>query len=130
MVLSVRNLSLHPMLLFQSNPWLRWFGLWSLLILMVGCQSDVEYPDRATLMRQALDRKLQSYRRVRTESCQRDILRTAETVADSIMIVRAKQRRDTTQRPPRPNRPEKPEILRPSDTVAIRPLFPDTLEME
>ena len=92
------------------------------LILAGGTLTAFQSVSRAELRDQKLKERLENYRKVSFEKCWEVIYEDAADIVDSLMIERARSKRDTIGKPPRPDRPDKPEIVAPSDSTAVAPL--------
>lgn len=94
-------------------------------LVLAGCLTKEEYSEKdiQALIDQEVSVKLQNYTRIKNERCQEDLIKEANSIADSIMVAEAFFDRDTAFRPPKPEKPEKPELKGWKDTVALKPLF-------
>ena len=75
------------------------------------------------MIESTLQKRLQSYREIRTEICQEKVFEKASAIVDSILIEEARMGKDTLLKPPKPDKPEKPEIKTILDTVPIAPFL-------
>jgi hypothetical protein len=77
-------------------------------------------------VKQEVENRLASYKRILEQQCRDNILEEAGKLADSILISEARLKRDSLLKPPKPVKPEKPEIKQLKDSVNLYPLFRDT----
>jgi len=78
------------------------------------------------LMDAAIEKRIKKYENTRRKKCNDKILTRAATLADSIIIARAKALRvlsDTVTRPTAPTRPDLPDLLNPIDSSSPVPLL-------
>ncbi|MEL6923247.1 MAG: hypothetical protein AAFO94_04300 [Bacteroidota bacterium] len=80
----------------------------------------------------ALDERLGEYRRIRNQNCQKEVLKKANEIVDSILLeISRRNKLDSLIRPMRPNKPGRPNIVAPKDTGAIEPLWKtDSLQLD
>lgn len=102
------------------------------VLFLIVCWGFQEIPTktRAQLVEEEVARQLTSRRARFEQKCREDVLLAAAVVADSIILERAYETRDTTGRPPRPNRPVRPDALRPRDSADVAPLLPRKKEKQ
>lgn len=108
-----------------------------ILLLAIGLSSAcLRERDRSAevqaLIEQTVEERLANYKRIRMERCRENIIKEANRIVDSLLIVEARREKDTLQRPPKPARPEKPELKTLDDTTKVKPLLPpeDTVERD
>ena len=106
------------------------FPLFALALLLWWGFQEPPAKTRARLVEEELTRQLTSRRRRFEAKCRERVLEAAVIVADSIILERAYDTRDTTGRPPRPIRPLRPEALRPRDSANVAPLLPPKKEKQ
>lgn len=106
----------------------KWF-FWGLFLLLFpclfGCLDRKEYAqsDMDALIEKEVEQRVEVFVRTKEERCMEDILKEANRLADSIMVVQAFFDRDTFSRPVKPFRPDKPHIRILQDTTPVKPLF-------
>ncbi|MBV6655408.1 MAG: hypothetical protein KI786_16685 [Mameliella sp.] len=68
------------------------------------------------MIQEEVANRVATYRENRTNRCYQDAVKEAGTLADSILLIQARLKRDTLSKPPRPNKPGRPpaKILRDS----------------
>ncbi len=98
------------------------FGIWFPILLLLGCESSTKI-DIDQVIEEKVQERLDTYRRVKNESCLEAALLEAGRLADSIILERARFLRDTSMRPYRPFRPGDPVLQELSDSLPLRPLF-------
>lgn len=100
-------------------------GLMSIALLLPSCLDRQEYSqeDMDALIQKEVDKRIADFIRIREERCQEDLLKEANRLADSMMIVLAFFDRDTFSRPEKPEKPERPELKILRDSSPIAPLF-------
>lgn len=107
-------------------------GKWqfrSILFLLIlqcsACLNRKEYSqaDIDALIEKEVRQRVALFIRTKEERCMEDILKEANRLADSIMVVEAFFDRDTFLRPEKPVRPDKPHIKILQDTTPVKPLF-------
>lgn len=103
-----------------------------LLISFCGCLDRKEYAqsDIDALIEKEVQQRVEVFIRTKEERCMEDILKEANRLADSIMVVQAFFDRDTFSRPEKPLRPDKPHIRILQDTTPVKPLFQNKLSQE
>ncbi len=102
--------------------------LFLLSFLSPACQP--EYDEQAIakqLMDEALQERIDNYKRIRAERCWDGVLREANRLVDSILFMEAKMAMDTVTRPPLPTRPVAPEKKILEDSTPVKPFLPDTV---
>ncbi|MBR9922772.1 MAG: hypothetical protein GYB31_18225 [Bacteroidetes bacterium] len=95
-------------------------------LLIAGTLAAWQQVSKADLREQRLQSRLENYRKASIEKCLEVIYEDAAAIVDSIMIERARAKRDTIGKPPKPERPDKPEIIPPKDSTPVRPMV-DTI---
>lgn len=113
----------------------RWIfsGLFFVLTLsLCGCLDRKEYAqsDIDALIEKEVQQRVEVFMRTKEERCMEDILKEANRLADSIMVIQAFFDRDTFSRPEKPLRPDKPHIRILQDTTPVRPLFQSKPSLE
>lgn len=98
-----------------------------ILILAGGTLAAFQTVTRADLRAQKLQNRIENFQKVSFEKCWEIVYEDAAAIVDSLMIQRARSKRDTIGKPPKPNRPDKPAIVAPSDSTRIGPLI-DTIK--
>ena len=98
---------------------------WILFLSVSGCLDRKEYSqaDIDALIEKEVRQRVEMFIRTKEERCMEDILKEANRLADSIMVVQAFFDRDTFSRPEKPSRPDKPHIRILEDTTPVKPLF-------
>lgn len=96
-----------------------------LSLSLCGCLDRKEYAqsDIDALIEKEVQQRVEVFMRTKEERCMEDILKEANRLADSIMVIQAFFDRDTFSRPEKPLRPDKPHIRILQDTTPVRPLF-------
>ncbi len=96
-----------------------------LLLLLTACEEDDRNQKAVQAMiEEEVNQRLNNYREARMQRCWEDALEEASKQADSILLVEARQNRDTLGKPPKPSKPEKPEIKSVKDSLPVKPLLP------
>jgi hypothetical protein len=109
---AMKPISLLPLLLF--------------LFFATGCLRERDRSAEVeALIQKTVQERLENYEKIRMQRCREEILEEASRITDSLMILEARRKRDTTGRPPRPSRPEKPELPPLEDTIPLEPLLPE-----
>lgn len=94
---------------------------------MYACNDDRRNEEAVReLIESSVEQRIQNFREVRMQRCYEAVVAAASDIADSILIERALQARDTIPKPPRPARPPKPEVRKPEDSLLVSPFIPDT----
>lgn len=80
-----------------------------------------------------LQKKINYYKNIRNERCLAELYRQAGEIADSILLVEARMKRDSIQKPKILPKPEKPEMKKLVDSLEVKPFlkgtpYTDTLE--
>lgn len=102
------------------------------LLSFYGCLDRKEYAqsDIDALIEKEVKQRVEVFIRTKEERCMEDILKEANRLADSIMVLQAFFDRDTFSRPEKPLRPEKPHIRILQDTTPVKPLFRNSPSQE
>ena len=79
------------------------------------------------LLDQRLQERLEVARQQSVESCKQRLLDSALYIVDSIRVLEIKAALDTVNRPFKPTRPAHPGPMQSTDTLIVKPLFPDTI---
>lgn len=101
--------------------------LFSLLLLIIGCQPKEN--DRAKRKREIdlqVAEQVANYTKIRKENCKEAILKEAGKIVDSLLILEARARIDSINKPPIPDKPSKPELLEIKDSLEVAPFFKDS----
>ena len=108
-----------------SDKWLLWAIPCLLGVLSSGCLDRKEYSqsDIDALIEKEVRQRVEVFIRTKEERCMEDILKAANHLADSIMVVEAFFDRDTFSRPEKPSRPDKPHIKVLQDSTPVGPLI-------
>ncbi len=98
------------------------------LLLLVGltaCLSKEEYTEAQikAFIQQELDLKVTNFIKQHRQRCQDDLLQLATKQVDSILLVDAFYKRDTTLKPHQPGKPAHPVIKIIEDTTKVKPFF-------
>ena len=93
---------------------------------MMSCERPAEI-DIDQVIEEKVQDRLRNFKTVLDRNCMEKVYEDAGKIADSIILEYARQKRDTSQRPPRPIRPEQPELKVLEDTLHLAPLF-DTIQ--
>jgi hypothetical protein len=100
-------------------------SVWAALIIflpsiigILGCGQD-----KASLIRQIADEKVQTFRQSETAICRQRLLEDAERTVDSILLEEARAEILDSLNRARPLRPAPPAPLDPIDSAEVRPIF-------
>ena len=104
----------------------KYFALVILLTLMACGGEQADQAERKAFIDEKVTERIAEYKRILDGRCRERVLDEANRQADSILLVRARLERDTSDKPPRPYKPDKPEVITIIDTVPVAPLFQDT----
>jgi hypothetical protein len=80
-----------------------------------------------SLLHQRLQERLEVARQQSVESCKQRLLDSALYIVDSIRVLEIKAALDTINRPFKPTKPDYPGPVESTDTLIVKPLFPDTV---
>lgn len=105
-----------------------WFRLSLIGILVFGlsaCLSREEYTEAEinAYMQKELATKVTNFIKQHRQRCQDDLLQLATKQVDSILLVDAFYKRDTTLKPHHPVKPAHPVIKTIEDTTKVQPFF-------
>lgn len=76
------------------------------------------------MIQEEVVQRVSTYRKNRTQRCYQDAVKEAGTLADSILLLEARLKRDTASKPPRPTRPERPAAKKLRDSLLkVAPLL-------
>jgi len=90
------------------------------LLLFSSFQADL----RKQLMDAEIEKRREEYRKLQKEDCEKRAIKEAEMIVDSILIANAiNVRAYDTEKPDKPLKPDKPEIIKPKDSLPVKPLF-------
>ena len=107
----------------KTGNWVRIWGAIGLAAVLVACDADRnEFDIEAAIAREA-NRRLETFRARLVSECYESVLAEATLVADSLLLVRARQLRLAANRPPRPRRPGEPPEVDLTEELPLRPLF-------
>lgn len=108
--------------------WFR-FSLIGILVLQLlglsACLSREEYTEAEinAYMQKELETKVTNFIKQHRQRCQDDLLQLATKQVDSILLVDAFYKRDTTLKPHHPVKPAHPVIKTIEDTTKVQPFF-------
>ncbi len=98
-----------------------------LILLFFACQPEDDRARRKKAIDKKIEERVANYIKIQKENCRKDLLEEASKIVDSILIVEARMRIDSSRRLPKP---EKPTVMTPADSLEIAPFFKDsTLEL-
>lgn len=92
------------------------------ILLLSTCESATHI-DIDAAINDEVEKRLNNFREARRERCLERVYDEAGQIADSIIMLEARQRKDTLDRPPRPLRPEKPDLKTLEDSLELAPIF-------
>lgn len=102
----------------------------SLLFFFFSACESATYVDKEGAIEEKVQERLAVFKKSITSRCKKSILKEAEALADSIILVRARLLTDSLTKPNKPSRPEKPATIRVKDSLLIlAPLFSDTTKI-
>ncbi len=96
------------------------------LCLFYACSQDKDNAVREQVIQQQVEERVERYKIEKLNSCRQKVLKRAGVIVDSILLVEARLKRDTSGKPPIPDKPELPNIVPIKDTLPIRPFFRDS----
>ncbi len=96
-------------------------------VLGGGCRQNQPTLSTEERIAAEVSSKLESWRARREGECLKQALTTAQLVADTLIRDYAFAKHIELERPTRPPRPAEPPLLRPNDTLELRPFLRDTL---
>jgi hypothetical protein len=101
------------------------------LFIFYACSQDKkDNALREQVILQKVEERVVRYKKEKSNSCREKVLKRAGVIVDSILLVEARLKRDTSGKPVIPEKPQVPEIVPIKDTIPIRPFFRDsTLEL-
>lgn len=89
----------------------------AMICMLIACNKKVTQEE---LIRTALELKIEQWRALQIEECNRKALADAEAYVDSMLLVRSLPAKlDTIPKPPKPNKPPKPIFRQKPDSVVI-----------
>jgi hypothetical protein len=86
--------------------------------LIVGCESD-----RSAEMQAEIDKRVGRAKKQFEETCLNNTLRSAEAMADSLLLTEAKAMVNDSMRSHLPYKPLPPATVAPIDSLKVQPLF-------
>ena len=96
-------------------------------LLIFGCLPKED--DRAKRKKEIdlkVAEQIANFTKIRKENCRKSILKEAGKIVDSLLILEARARVDSINKPPIPSKPIKPELREVKDSTAIAPFFKDS----
>ena len=107
-----------------NHSFLRIFLIAFMVVVFVSCnKQEIQKEQIQALIEEEVIRRFEKYRAVRLRRCQDDIYEYASEIADSLLLIQARQARDTSGKPPVPIKPDKPVITEVTDTTPIAPFL-------
>ena len=100
------------------------FGL-IVALLLISCGGKPQRQQVDELIQEQVAVRIQSYKDIRYQKCLDEMYRQAGEIADSLLLLEARQVRDTSGKPTVPFKPGQPEIKVFADTVPIAPFLPE-----
>jgi hypothetical protein len=97
-----------------------------LATVLTACQSST-HVDTAAVIEEKVQERLAEFKRVIDLRCREKMLEEAGLIADSLVLMQARLKKDTLQRPVRPVRPGEPELKTLNDSLPLKPLFEPTI---
>lgn len=82
-----------------------------------------EQGDRKAIVRAEVDRRLFEFRKNKLKTCQEELMKTATSQVDSLLIERARLNKNDLEKPAIPEKPLAPEILSPLDSSPVQPIL-------
>lgn len=94
-------------------------------LLYPSCGEDNRNRDAVEeMIQQEVVERVATYRENRTQRCYQDAVKAASTIADSVLLIEARMKRDTASKPPRPAKPGRPTIKKLRDSLLkVAPLL-------
>ncbi|MCC6724708.1 MAG: hypothetical protein IT258_09370 [Saprospiraceae bacterium] len=90
--------------------------------LLVACERKPA-KTKEQVMQERLAERLERWKTDMEKKCRKEIETKAIAITDSIVIVQAKQNRDTSIQSIIPGRPTRPDYKPPTDSVAVKPFL-------
>ncbi len=115
---------------YRVRQGLAWGAIALLSCLSVvggGCRQNPDALSSEERVAAEVGKKLDSWRARREAECLSRALKEAQLVADTLIRDYAFAKHIELERPVRPPRPTEPPLLRPNDTLKLRPFLKDTL---
>ena len=97
-----------------------------LTIMVSACQSST-HVDIDAVIEEKVQERLAEFKRVIDLRCRDKMLEEAGLIADSMVLLQARLKKDTLNRPLRPVRPDEPELKTLNDSLPLKPLFETTI---
>lgn len=97
-----------------------------LAFFLFSCSQENESSVREQVIQEKLNERVEQYKSEKRNACREKVLKAAGVIADSILLVEARLKRDTSNRPPIPDKPELPKIIPIRDSVPVKPFFRDS----
>ena len=95
-------------------------------LFLVSCSSGNDTDLREQVIQEKLEERVEKYKSEKRNACNKKVLKAAGAIADSILLVEARLKRDTSGKPLIPEKPELPEIVPIIDTLPVKPFFRDS----
>jgi hypothetical protein len=90
---------------------------------LFACSEDRNEVDIEAAIAREAERRLEVFRTRMAQECYDSVLAEATRIADSLLLIRARQLRLAADRPPRPRRPGEPPEVGLSEALPLEPLF-------
>jgi hypothetical protein len=100
-----------------------------LAAVLSACESAT-HVDIEAVIEENVQERLAEFKRVIDLRCREKMLEEAGLIADSLVLLQARLKKDTLHRPPRPVRPGEPELKTLNDSLPLKPLFEPTIKPE
>ena len=100
-------------------------GILSLLFLASCGEREAQRQLVNEVVQEQLLARIRNYKEIRYRKCLEEMYRQAGEIADSLLLMEARQTRDSTGKPIVPLKPGQPEIKVFADTVPIAPFLPE-----
>ncbi len=97
------------------------------ITLLVACDHKPA-KTKEQVMQERLNERLERWRTDMDKKCRKEVETKAVALADSIIIINAKQNRDTSIHLLIPGRPTRPNYKPPTDSVPVKPFLKKKLE--
>ncbi|MEL7220175.1 MAG: hypothetical protein AAGJ93_02585 [Bacteroidota bacterium] len=97
-----------------------------LSVVLSACQSST-HVDTEAVIEEKVQERLAEFKRVIDLRCRDKVMEEAGLIADSLVLLQARLKKDTLQRPVKPLRPDEPELKTLNDSLPLKPLFEPTL---
>lgn len=94
-------------------------------LLYLSCGEDNRNRDAVEAMiQQEVTDRVATYRNNRVQRCYKDAVKEASIIADSVLLIEARMKRDSASKPPRPTKPEQPVAKKLRDSLLkVAPLL-------